>query len=87
MQCLRLDVPDQDNVDAEVLISLWNACISFIEQMHENKQSVLVQVWGRSRSTSIAAAWLMRKKGLTVEEALAQLKRSSFYGFQPNTIW
>jgi protein-tyrosine phosphatase len=55
---------------------LWlDTIVDYVNAARQDKQNVLVHcLAGRSRSTLIVAAYLMRSKRLTVDEALALIR-------------
>ena len=64
-KCIRLE----NAADADLLGSL-DACFAFIKEAHAHKSNVVVHsLEGRSRSMSIAVAYLMVNQKLTLKEA------------------
>ncbi|KAH9834696.1 dual specificity protein phosphatase 12, partial [Teratosphaeria destructans] len=66
-----------DDVDDENLLEHFPACNRFIQHALETGGGVLVHcAMGKSRSATIACAYLMRRHGLTPDQALAQIRAS-----------
>ena len=68
---MRCAVKDEDDQD---MAACWEDCLQFILAAHSVGGVVLVSLHGRSRSTSVVMAWLVRVCNLTTEAAARILK-------------
>ncbi|CAH1426903.1 unnamed protein product [Lactuca virosa] len=76
-----VDVPDREHVN---IAQFFDECFSFIEEA-KRTGGVLVHCFvGRSRSVTIVVAYLMKKHGMSVSEAL-QLVKSKRSVASPNS--
>ena len=73
---LKCSVSDSNN---ESMIPCWEACCQFIDHAILSGGRVLVLLHGRSRSTSIIMAYLIRKHGLTAELAWQQVRSKCWH--------
>jgi hypothetical protein len=80
---LDLDLSD-DTFDEhdEKLFAAWDAALDFIESAIKTGGRVMVRVHGRSRSASVALAWMVRANALPVAMAARLLRAQS-----PNIDW
>lgn len=67
---LRCPVRDADDQN---MTPLWESAINFITDAAQKGGRVLAMLHGRSRSASIAVAWLMHKENVTYEDAMARV--------------
>lgn len=73
---LKCSVGDRNE---ESMIPCWEACCQFIDHALLSGGRVLVLLHGRSRSTSVIMAHLIRKHGLTAESAWQQVSRKCWH--------
>ena len=72
---LPIEIPDESY--GGMWIKVFAQAVHFIGECVERKKKVLVQVYGRSRSAAVCAAWLCAAEGLTADEAVAKMKKLS----------
>jgi len=70
---LYLPVTVADTQDFKAWSEVWTASVHFIAQAQKNRTSVIIQVLNRSRSASVAAAWLMVNQNLNAHQACRQI--------------
>ncbi|XAR57196.1 Phosphoprotein phosphatase [Bertholletia excelsa] len=77
-----IDVPDREDVN---ISRYFDECLDFIDEAKRMGGAVLVHCFvGRSRSVTIVVAYLMKKHGMSLSEAL-QLVRSKRHIAAPNS--
>jgi protein phosphatase slingshot len=63
------------DVEGQSIAQEFDRTFAFIEEAHAANGKVLVHcVQGKSRSTSIVIAYLLRKRGMSLDDALALVK-------------
>lgn len=68
-----IDVADREDTD---LARHFDECINFIEEAKRSGGGVLVHCFvGRSRSVTIVLAYLIKKRGMTLSQALEYVRR------------
>jgi len=73
-----VDLPDQD------LMTYFEECFEFIDQAKSNNGKILIHCFaGRSRSATILTAYLMKREGLPLKDAI-QLVKGSRPNVSPN---
>jgi rhodanese-related sulfurtransferase len=73
---LRCNIRDSND---EKMVPCWEACCHFIDQALISGGNVLIMVHGRSRSSSVALAYLIRKTGVGFESAWQQLRSKCWH--------
>jgi hypothetical protein len=72
VEYLQCDVVDNDSVDMR---ECWQQTTAFIQKAASKGGRVLVHLHGRSRSASVAMAWLVLSEGYEVREAARLIRK------------
>lgn len=85
IECLTIDIPDKN--DVENMAVYWNVVSDMIEQKRREGKKILIQVYGRSRSSSFCVAYLMRFKNCSFAEAMKVVQQNCYYSLDQSSMW